>query len=243
MRRWLILSLLVNALMIFAATGLIAYKGGWQWLIGLSRPAQPAYFSQTALYQGRVDSFQKTPVASGAWVFLGDSLTDYAPTQELFGSLTLNRGIAGDLVADMAKRASEISRHTPSAIVLWGGTNDLLAGLSCDAVVQQTLSLASRLKNSSPQARVIILGPPPVAERLAENPQGFRAMIECVNKKMAERVSEIDAAFHNPASALADSSGELRSEYSFDGIHLNGNGYRTWSAWLQPMLPQQGHHR
>lgn len=243
MRRWMILSLFINALMIGAAMALIMYKGGWHWLMGLSRPAQTARFSQTALYQGRVDAFQKTPVQPGAWVFLGDSLTDYAPTQELLGTKALNRGIAGDLVADMAKRASEIPRHTPSAIVLWGGTNDLLAGFSCDAVVQQMVNLAITLKHSSPQARVIVLGPPPVAERLAENPKGFRTMIECVNRKMAERMSDIDAVFRNPASVLADSSGELRSEYSFDGIHLNGDGYRTLSAWVQPMLPQQGDHR
>lgn len=239
MRRWLIVSLLMNVAMISVATAILVYKGGWRWLEGLSRQAQPARFSQTALYQGRVDVLHKTPVLPGAWVFLGDSLTDYAPTQELFGAQALNRGIAGDLVADMAKRASEVARHTPSVVVLWGGTNDLLAGLACDDVVRQMLSLAGRLKHSSPQARLIVLGPPPVAARLAENPPGFQAAIKCVNQKLAERMSEVDAVFGNTASVLADSSGELKTAYSFDGVHLNGEGYRVWTEWLLPML---SHH-
>lgn len=236
MRRWLVISLLLNAVMIGAAIAIIVYKGGWQWLEGLTRHGQPARFSQTALYHGRVDAFQMTPELPGAWIFLGDSLTDYAPTQELFGAQALNRGIAGDLVADIARRASEVVRHKPSAIVLWGGTNDLLAGQGCNDVVRQTLSLAKGLKNSSPQARLIVLGPPPVAERLAENPPGFRLAIECVNRKLGERIAEIDAVFGNPATSLADSSGDLKTTNSFDGVHLNGEGYRAWSAWLLPML-------
>lgn len=236
MRRWLIISLLLNAAMLGAAAAIIVYKGGWQWLEGLARPAQPARFSQSALYQGRVDAFQAMPQVPGAWVFLGDSLTDYAPTQELFGVQSLNRGIAGDLVADIARRASEASRHSPSAIVLWAGTNDLLAGLGCDEVVRQTLSLVKGLKHSSPQARMIVLGPPPVAAHLAQNPSGFRAAIECVNRKLGERIPEVDAAFGNPATVLADSSGDLNGTYSFDGVHLNGSGYGVWSAWVLPML-------
>lgn len=236
MRRWLIVSLLLNALMLSAAAAIIVYKGGWSWLEGLTHPAQSARFSQSAIYRGRVDAFQATPPLSGAWVFLGDSLTDYAPTQELFGAQALNRGIAGDLVADIARRAPEVSRHTPSAIVLWGGTNDLLAGLGCDEVVRQTLNLAKSLKQSSPQARLIVLGPPPVATRLAENPPGFRAAIDCVNRKLGGSLTEVDAVFGNPATVLAESSGDLKTIYSFDGVHLNGEGYRVWSAWLLPML-------
>lgn len=222
--------------MIAVAVTLIVYKGGWRWLEGLAGSAQPASFSQTSLYQGRVDAFQKTPEHPGAWVFLGDSLTDYAPTQELIGAQAINRGIAGDRIADMAKRASEISRHTPAVIVLWGGTNDLLAGLACDQVVHQILNLAALLKNASPQAQLLVLGPPPIAGRLAENPPGFRAGIECVNRKLEGRISEVDAQFGDPASVLADRSGALNAVYGFDGIHLNGAGYRAWSAWLVSML-------
>lgn len=235
-RRWLILSLALNAALLCAATLIVIYKGGWHWLAGLSRPVQPERFSQTALYQGRVDTFQKTPEHRGGWVFLGDSLTDYAPTQELFGPQALNRGIAGDLISDMAKRAAEVSRHTPSTVVLWGGTNDLLAGLGCDEVVRQTLNLAKTLKTTSPQARLIVLGPPPVGNQLAENPPDFRAKIACVNRNLGERISEVNAEFGNPATVLADRSGALNAAYGFDGIHLNGEGYRAWSAWLLSML-------
>ncbi|MCG2577759.1 GDSL-type esterase/lipase family protein [Dechloromonas sp. XY25] len=235
-RRWLILSLALNAALICGAAAIVIYKGGWHWLAGFSRSAQPERFSQTAIYRGRVDAFQKTPEHTGGWVFLGDSLTDYALTQELFGPQALNRGIAGDRVSDMAKRASEVSRHAPSAVVLWGGTNDLLAGLGCDEVVQQTLNLAKTLKSASPQAHLIVLGPPPVGNRLADNPHGFQANIECVNRNLSQRISEVNAEFGNPAIVLADRSGALNAAYGFDGIHLNGEGYRAWSDWLLPML-------
>lgn len=239
MRRWLIFSLLLNLAMIGVAAAIIVYKGGVRWLEGLVVSTQPVRFSQTSLYQGRVDTFQKVPDHPGAWVFLGDSLIDYAPTQELIGAQAINRGIAGDLVADMAKRAAEVSRHTPAVVVLWGGTNDLLAGLECDQVVHQILDLAKVLKSASPQAQVLILGPPPVADRLAENPPGFRGRVECVNRRLGERISEVDARFGDPASILADTSGALSTIYGFDGIHLNGEGYLAWSAWLLSMLPRQ----
>lgn len=235
-RRWLIVSLLLNVAMACVATVIIIYKGGWPWLMALSRPMPSPPFSQTALYRGRVDTLQKMPEHRGGWVFLGDSLTDYAPTQELFGELALNRGIAGDFVSDMAKRASEVSRHMPSAIVLWGGTNDLLAGLGCEEVVRQVLKLAKDLNQASPQAHLIVLGPPPISEQLAEKRPGFLTGVECVNRKLGERIAEVHAEFGNPATVLADRSGALNPSYGFDGIHLNGDGYLAWSTWLLPML-------
>lgn len=236
MRRWLIFSVLLNVAILGAATGLVIHKGGWPWLIGLTRATQSLGFSQVGIYQGRVDTFMKTPVQSGAWVFLGDSLTDYAPTQELFGVRALNRGIAGDSVSDMAKRASEVSRHAPSVIVLWGGTNDLLAGVGCEEVVRRILNLAAVLNQSSPQSRLIVLGPPPIADRLADTQASLRSGIACLNGRLGERISEVGAQFANPATVLADQSGALRAAYSFDGIHLSGDGYRAWAAWLSPML-------
>jgi len=236
MRRWLVFSVLLNFAMLGAATGLVIHKGGWPWLIGLTRPMPSPGFSQAALYQGRVDTFMKTPVQSGAWVFLGDSLTDYAPTQELFGVRALNRGIAGDTVSDMGNRASEVSRHAPSVIVLWGGTNDLLAGAGCEEVVRRILNLAAVLNQSSPLSRLIVLGLPPIADRLANGQAGLRSGIACVNRLLGERISEVKAQFANPATVLADQSGALGVAYSFDGIHLSGDGYRAWAAWLSPML-------
>lgn len=236
MRRWLILSLGMNVAIFCVATSVFFYKGGWRWLEGGARSVQPAPFSQTALYQGRVDSLQSTPVLLGAWVFLGDSLTDYAPVRELFGALALNRGIAGDRIEDLTRRAQEASRHQPSVIVLWGGTNDVLAGASCESIVRETVNLVRKLKYASPLARVIVLGPPPVVARLANNPPGFNASIQCVNLKLREQLPSLAVAFGDPAVVLATQDGELNSVYSFDGVHLNGAGYRAWAEWLLPML-------
>lgn len=124
----------------------------------------------------------------------------------------------------------------PSAIVLWGGTNDLLAGLGCEEVVRQVLKLAKDLNQASPQAHLIILGPPPISEQLAEKRPGFLTGVECVNRKLGERIAEVHAEFGNPATVLADRSGALNPSYGFDGIHLNGDGYLAWSTWLLPML-------
>lgn len=236
MRRWLVLSILLNVAMLCAALGLVIHKGGWPWLVGLTRTMPSSGFSQAGLYQGRVDSFMKMPVQKGVWVFLGDSLTDYAPTQELFGVRALNRGIAGDTLSDLGKRASEVSRHLPDAIVLWGGTNDILAGTGCEEVVQRILKLATTLNQSSPTSRLIVLGPPPISDLLASSQAGLRSGIVCVNRRLGERISEVKAQFADPAVVLADGSGALSAAYSFDGIHLSGDGYRAWAAWLSPML-------
>lgn len=236
MRRWLILSLGMNVAIFCVATSVFFYKGGWRWLERGGRPVQPAPFSQTALYQGRVDSLQSTPTLPGAWIFLGDSLTDYAPIRELFGTLALNRGIAGDRIEDLTKRAQEASRHQPSVLVVWGGTNDILAGASCESIVRETVSLAGKLKYASPLARIVVLGPPPVVGRLANNPPGFNASIQCVNRKLREQLPSLAVVFGDPAAVLATPDGELNSDYSFDGVHLNGAGYRAWAAWLLPML-------
>lgn len=234
--RWLALSLLANLVFMVGAAVFLATKGGWSYLNGKLSAGEGRRFSSTRLYQGRIDTWAAMPAKRGAWVFVGDSLTDYAPTDELFGIPSLNRGVAGDRVADVAARASEIGRHAPAGIVLWVGINDLQSGTPCTRVAQDIVQLSRSLHSRSPGARIVVLGLIPVAPAMGKQPLQLNDAIRCTNRALESALLQPEFQFLNPGSRFSDENGTLVAAYTSDGIHLNGAGYRAWAAWLVEAL-------
>lgn len=230
--RWLLASLALNCFLILGIVGLILAKGG------LSLPStKPIHrdaprFSETRLYKGRMDTWAAMPALRGAWVFVGDSLTDYAPLDELFGMHVLNRGIAGDHVADARARLAEVARHSPTGVVVWVGINDLMSGAPCETVAQEIDGLAQALHAQAPEARVVVVGLLPTAPTANKVPPHINETVRCVNGRLESAFAQSIFRFLNPGTRFSDANGDLDSTLSADGIHLNGVGYRAWAAWL-----------
>ena len=92
-------------------------------------------------------------------LLLGDSLVEYGDWHELLqGYLTVNRGIAGETVGELAARLgweieeSAVSDH----ILIMSGTNNLLLGDRSFPAVFQTM--LPRLKLLEPTADISVIG-------------------------------------------------------------------------------------
>ena len=77
-------------------------------------------------YYRKLDWFNDNPVEKDDIVFLGDSLTDWGPWDEIFPDYPIkNRGIGGERVKGLYRRLDNVVIGQPAKIFLMIGTNDL----------------------------------------------------------------------------------------------------------------------
>ena len=173
-------------------------------------------------------------------VMLGDSLTDGAEWQEMFpDQLIVNRGIDSDTTDGVLARLDDILRLRPKAVFVMVGINDFAdTSRSVDVVFGTYQSIVSRLERGG--ARVIVQSTLPCNEAKGawKSCSTINGSIRKLNARLATlasaRVSYVDLT-----AALAASSG-LRDEFTFDGVHLNGEGYRLWRTAIARFMPVAG---
>jgi lysophospholipase L1-like esterase len=224
-KRLLWLSLCLN-LALLAVGAWAVWKGG-----GLCAVWRRVWQADTDLYTQRLDHFRRLPAVPGAVVWLGDSRVALAEWHELLPGQTpmLNRGISADHVAGVHQRLDESVRHTPAMLYLWVGVNDLIFGKSPAETAALYRLLVQDIRVRLPQARVVVLGLPPVHYH-CRNYRVSNADIRLLNQLLEGLAGEAGAEFVPLYDLLADSEGQLEAIFSTDGLHLNGQGYARVAA-------------
>ena len=171
----------------------------------------------------RISGFEAFPLVPDDIVFLGDSITEEGPWEELFPDLRVrNRGVAGDTTDGVLHRLEQITRAQPAKVFLMIGTNDLFRGASDDEIVANITEILDRLKQETPDTEVYL-------ESVLPRAQGYRARIEALNARLAEVSLEHGSAWVDLYPAFLDpDTGAIRQELSNDQLHLLGPGYQIW---------------
>jgi lysophospholipase L1-like esterase len=203
---------------------LLSFAGGYFWRgLAADRPEDPM---QDAYWLEK-KSFFETFGALASTVMIGDSLTDDAEWREIFpGVATVNRGVGGDTTAGVLRRMNSItSAHARKAFIMIG-INDFKEGRSVDAAFRDYRSIVSRLNEAGMKVFVqsTVLCNQAKAEWIscAENQGKIREL----NRRLAALASA-NVVFIDINPGLTDADG-LKGELTYDGVHLNGEGYRIW---------------
>jgi lysophospholipase L1-like esterase len=197
------------------------------------RKDSSANIEQSGLREG---VFKVLPAPdSRAIVFLGDSLTSNCEWRELFGnSLTvLNRGIGGDTSAGVLNRISTVSDLRPLAVFLMIGTNDpQLLGYAPADTVRNYRQIIQNLRQASHDTRIYI------QTILPSRAPKFNNWSAEVNRGIRRLADEYGINFVDLRSAFLDSNGALSEQYTFDGLHLNADGYLLWKQQIDPLIQE-----
>lgn len=181
------------------------------------------------LYQERVQRFRADNAreAPGGIVFCGDSITAGLATAPAFaGEGIINRGISGDGLAGLLQRLDVSASHLkPRKLFLLIGINDIVfSDYNQDDYEQCFDYILGRLKNDCPGCGIYIQSILPVKGKYAAANSRVRAVNQIL-QKLAQRHRMTYLNLHD---AFEDSSGEMRSELSTDGVHPNADGHRVW---------------
>lgn len=191
-------------------------------------------------YDRKVSLFELLPIDSDDIVFLGNSITDGGEFQELLDMPNVkNRGISSDVISGVEKRTAQVMLGKPKKLFLLIGINDVSHNLSVSQLASRYERLVKNIRMLSPSTEVYLQSVMPVNNdfKRYKSLVGKEKTIKAFNKEI-ERIAKANGCtFIDLTPALADpATGKLKRNYTNDGLHLTGAGYKAWMNVVKPYV-------
>lgn len=198
--------------------------------------------------KGKVKQFQvlNQHVRKGSTLFVGSSLMEGFPINELQQLLDkqqyiYNRGIGGSVTDELLTWMDEcIFELEPSKIFINIGTNEMnTPDYKLEKLLANYDNILSQIKKRLPCCQVYVMAYYPVNAK-ADFGSASRLMNECgmfktrTNEAILQANDALKALaekhhykFINVNRGLTNEEGNLKEEFSIDGIHMYANGYNV----------------
>ncbi|RYX84880.1 hypothetical protein EON83_08035 [bacterium] len=235
---------MLNVFILGTGTLFVAQRGGISYLKEQWRRSSSGIVGET-YFKDRRAIFAAMPKRKTPIVFLGDSLTERCPWNELLQrNDVIVRGIGGEDIAGVIKSVPEVARHKPKRIFVMAGTNDIIQNKTEAEVVALYKRLISSLKHQSPQSVLVIQSILPMSTKVfsqyspTEAQNELRAtnqQIAQINKRIRGMANGKKIIYCDVAGAVKH-GGQLDPKFTSDGIHLNIKGYMKWKKAITPLL-------
>ncbi len=178
-------------------------------------------------------------------VLLGDSITDFFNWYELFydfsksiGQAVYNRGISGDTTDRLLERLQEnVLNIKPKNIVLLIGTNDIGRGLPLSMTVENVEQIINSAKECCPDVNFILEAVYPINEHMRDRfEKRSNKKINEMNKEFIKLCEKCNCVWLDFTDKLKDKNGNLKEEYTYDGLHINALAYEIVAKNVIPLL-------
>lgn len=192
-------------------------------------------------WEQKVSLFNLLPIGREDIVFLGNSITDGGNFEELFNRKDVkNRGIRSDAIPGIMKRLDQVTKGSPKKIFLLIGINDVSHGLTIDALAARYENLVDEIMKKTPSTQLYIQSVMPINNSFGV----YKSLKDKENtvKEFNEHIKGIADSrglkYVDLWNVLADANGSLKKEYTNDGLHLTGAGYRAWTGYIEKYLDE-----
>lgn len=198
---------------------------------------------EQAKIQTKYRELNQVSVLEPDMIFIGDSIVEYYPLQELLGTAKtiVNRGIRGYQTRLLLENLdAHLYGDAVDQIVLLIGTNDIGKDIPMNDALDNLERVIQSIAREYPLSQIKLLSILPVNEGEEHK--------QTVYIRTNEKIKEWNQAYETLASAymqvdfvsiydsLTDSKGQLQSAYTTDGLHLSVAGYQALSDALKTYL-------
>ncbi|MBH11082.1 MAG: hypothetical protein CMG74_12180 [Candidatus Marinimicrobia bacterium] len=205
------------------------------WFLLMSRGYSEDFWNHAMRthYEQRVSLFNSLEVEDDAMVMLGNSITASCNWSELFNNdRIINRGIGGDTTDGILKRIDFLKNCNPDAVFLMIGINDLSQGKTPDEIIINYERIVESILQNNIGLNLFIQSVLPINKNLFMlQPNYDNGKINILNQ-MIKKLEGKRVKYINLYDKFLDSEGNLKKEYSNDGLHLTGLGYLQWREIL-----------
>ena len=192
-------------------------------------------------------------VKPGQILFAGSSLMEQFPINELLLDRGLpyvvyTRGVGGFTTPEFARALDVcVLDLRPRHIFLNIGTNDMnTPDYTLEGLLARYEAILGAIRERLPQVRLTLLAYYPVCEPVLQGDPFLQHVLATRNNRAIAQANEgvrtlagkVGAAFVDCNGPITDREGNLRREYTVEGMHLYGDGYARVLDVLEPYLAQ-----
>ena len=176
-------------------------------------------------------------------LFIGDSIVEYYPLQELFGTskTIVNRGIRGYQTGLLLENLdAHLYGGAVDKIVLLIGTNDIGKDVPVNEALNNLEAIIQSIARDYPLTEIKLLSILPVNEGEEYKQTVYIRTNEKIQKwnqayqKLASAYMQVE--FVPVFDSLTDQEDQLKKEYTTDGLHLSVTGYQVLTKALKDYL-------
>lgn len=183
-------------------------------------------------------------------VFAGSSLMEQFPIYEFLQDFDLpytiyNRGVGGFTTAEMEAALKEcVLDLEPRYLFLNIGTNDLNGpDYAEEALLERYERILNAIEEQVPGIRIFLLAFYPVNPEASDNPWAKQVFqyrtnerIHAASQGVKGLAEKHGAVFLDLNAGITDEKGNLKAQYTVEGIHMYANGYKAVLDALMPVL-------
>ena len=176
-------------------------------------------------------------------IFIGDSIVEYYPLQELLQTdkRVVNRGIRGyktDLLLEHLD--AHLFGQALDKVFILIGTNDIGKEMPQAATLANLEAVIQEISRDYPLAQIRLLSVLPVNEA-----PGYKSTVYVRSNEKIQALNQayrqlsnayMNVQFIDLYDAFLNEEGQLRPDYTTDGLHLTIPGYAALSKVLQEYL-------
>ncbi len=185
----------------------------------------------------RIEQFRTTNPREpkGGVVLLGDSITEAFLVERWFeGFPVINQGIGGDRIDGVAARLHlSVTDLKPRQIFLLIGINDIVwTSLSIRELSEEYNRLLDEICATNPACDLVVQSVLPTRGDFSK----FNPAVRNLNERIQRTVTARNLRYLNLHPDFLDEAGELRSHFTYDGVHLSDEAYEMWADILRPLM-------
>ena len=186
-------------------------------------------------WQNRVRAFKEQNLEWQHVVLLGDSITEGFEVSKYFpGRRILNRGIGADVIGNgmpaddprgvLQRLDNSVFGCAATDLFILIGINDLNSGRTVDSMEAGYRELLKRVREKRPDLRIVVQSVLPTRGIHAKQ----NAPVVDFNQRLKRLAPEFNCAFLDLHALLHDADGQLKAEFTEDGLHLTEPAYLVW---------------
>ncbi len=205
--------------------------------------------------QDKVERYRRLNafVRPGQILFVGSSLMEQFPINELLVDLGLpytvyNRGIGGFTTTELMEVLDVcVYDLKPAHVFINIGTNDLNGPeYRLDELLARYEAILTEIRAHVPGVKLYLMAYYPMSEKVAAaNPWMAEILQYRNNARVAEAnegvrclAEKVGARFLDCNAGIMDEEGNMKAEYTIEGMHMYGNGYYQVLQALLPVLQE-----
>jgi lysophospholipase L1-like esterase len=174
-----------------------------------------------------------------ATIFIGDSMTEgFDLNRHLKTENLVNMGISGDFTRGVIDRLDYATRLQPQKVFVMIGINDILKAVPQDRIKSQYATIIETLIRDCPSTAIYIQSNLPTTMMGGSeiNNAAILEKVNDLNQFLIEECQKHQITFIDMRSQFTMPDGTLKSELTYDGLHLSDDGYKVWTGFVLPMI-------